>query len=153
MTLPLETVRPSQLRLLVLVPDYVDFLWLTALLSRDSELVPDATWCPDLIDCDDLIHNASFDVIVWDCVFHSGSESAFLQYLAVASNEKPILALSAETERARAPDLLAAGADASARNKEGQIAADWARRRGMDGVAALLEGAAARATRDDAAPV
>ena len=111
MTLPLETVRPSQLRLLVLVPDYVDFLWLTALLSRDPELVPDATWCPDLIDCDDLIHNASFDVIVWDCVFHSGSESAFLQYLAVASNEKPILALSAEAERARAPDLLAAGAD------------------------------------------
>ncbi len=111
MTLPLETVRPSQLRLLVLVPDYVDFLWLTALLSRDPELVPDATWCPDLIDCDDLIHNASFDVIVWDCVFHSGSESAFLQYLSVASNEKPILALSAETERARAPDLLAAGAD------------------------------------------
>lgn len=49
--------------------------------------------------------------------------------------------------------LLAAGADPSARNKEGQTAADWARRRGMEGVAARLESAAARATRDDTPPV
>ncbi|MBW4935447.1 putative bifunctional diguanylate cyclase/phosphodiesterase [Marinobacter sp. F4206] len=110
MTLPLETIRPTQLRLLVLVPDYSDFLWLTDFLSRDSEFDPDATWCPDLIDCDDLIRNASFDVIVWDCVFHGGSESAFLQYLAVASNEKPVLALSAEPADERASELLAAGA-------------------------------------------
>ncbi|MBW0148562.1 putative bifunctional diguanylate cyclase/phosphodiesterase [Marinobacter arenosus] len=110
MTLPLETIGPSTLRLLVLVPDYSDFLWLNDFLARDSEFEPDATWCPDLIDCDDLIRNASFDVIIWDCVFHGGSESAFLQYLAVASNEKPVLALSAETAEARAPELIAAGA-------------------------------------------
>ena len=35
MTLPLETMRPSQLRLLVLTPDYTDFLWLNALLAGD----------------------------------------------------------------------------------------------------------------------
>ncbi|AOY89054.1 GGDEF-domain containing protein [Marinobacter salinus] len=110
MTLPLETIRPSQLRLLVLVPDYSDFLWLNALLADDGEFDADATWCPDLIDCDDLIRNASFDLVVWDCVFHGGSESAFLQYLAVASNEKPVLALSAESSDERAPELLASGA-------------------------------------------
>jgi len=110
MTLPLETMRPGQLRLLVLTPDYSDFLWLNALLAGDVEISADATWCPDLVDCDDLIRNASFDVIVWDCVFHSGSEASFLQYLAVASNEKPVLALSAEPPGERAPELLAAGA-------------------------------------------
>lgn len=111
MTLPLETIRPSQLRVLVLVPDYADYLWLDHFLSHDPEFDADATWCPDLVDCDDLIRNASFDVIIWDCVFHGGSESAFLQYLAVASNEKPVLALSAESADERAPELLVAGAD------------------------------------------
>ena len=110
MTLPLETVRPGQLRLLVLTPDYADFLWLNALLAGDVEISADATWCPDLVDCDDLIRNASFDLIVWDCVFHGGSEASFLQYLAVASNEKPVLALSAELPGERAPELLASGA-------------------------------------------
>lgn len=111
MTLPLETIRPSHLRLLVLVPDHSDFLWLNEFLSRDAEFTPDATWCPDLIDCDDLIRNASFDVIVWDCLFHGGSTAAFLQYLAVASNEKPVLALGAEPAHVRAAELLGAGAD------------------------------------------
>ncbi|MCM0614253.1 EAL domain-containing protein [Marinobacter sediminum] len=110
MTLPLETTRPGQLRLLVLVPDYSDFLWLNALLADDPDFDADATWCPDLVDCDDLIRNASFDVIIWDCVFHGGSESAFLQYLAVASNEKPVLALSAEPADERASELLSSGA-------------------------------------------
>ncbi|MBU2954727.1 putative bifunctional diguanylate cyclase/phosphodiesterase [Marinobacter sp. F3R08] len=110
MTLPLETMRPGELGLLVLTPDYADFLWLKALLAYDVELSADVTWCPDLVDCDDLIRNASFDVVVWDCVFHAGSEASFLQYLAVAGSEKPVLALSAEHSRERAPDLLAAGA-------------------------------------------
>jgi len=38
--------------------------------------------------------------------------------------------------------LLAAGADPSMKNKEGRTAADWARRRGMRGLAARLESAA-----------
>ena len=107
MTLPLETVRPGQLRLLVLTPDYADFLWLNALLAGDVEFSADATWCPDLVDCDDLIRNASFDVIVWDCVFHGGSEASFLQYLAVASNEKPVkewVSLRPSGTRPQGPD-------------------------------------------------
>ena len=110
MTLPLETMRPGKLRLLVLTPDYADFLWLNALLAGDLEIRADATWCPDLVDCDDLIRNASFDVIVWDCVFHGGSQTSFLQYLTVSSNDKPVLALSAEPAGERAHELLAAGA-------------------------------------------
>lgn len=96
MTLPTPEANPSQLKLLVLTPEYADLLWLGAMLSGDSELNADLTWCPDLVDCDDLIRNTSFDVIVWDCVFHGGSEAAFLQYLTASGGEKPILALSAE---------------------------------------------------------
>jgi len=110
MTLPLETVGHDQLRVLVLTPCYTDFLWLRALLTGDPEINPDLTWCPELADCDDLIRNAKFDVIVWNCVLHGESETAFLQYLAVASGGRPVLALSAETPRERAAELLSSGA-------------------------------------------
>ncbi|HLT13348.1 MAG TPA: bifunctional diguanylate cyclase/phosphodiesterase [Marinobacter sp.] len=109
MTLSLDT-RHDRLRLLVLTPEYADYLWFRAMLSDDQEISPDATWCPDLIDCDDLIRNASFDVIVWDCVFHGGSESGFLQYLMVSSEDKPILALSAAPCDEKGPEVLASGA-------------------------------------------
>lgn len=109
MTLSLDT-RPDRLRLLVLTPEYADFLWLSALLDNDPELSPDAIWCPDLVDCDDLIRNTSFDVIVWDCIFHGGDEQAFLQYLSVSSEDKPVLALSAEPCNERGGGLLQDGA-------------------------------------------
>lgn len=110
MTLPMETMSSSQVRLLVLTPEYPDFLWLQSLLAADQELLPDLVWCPDLIDCDDLIRHTHFDVILWDCVFHGDSEAAFLDYLNVASNDKPVLALSGETSAERAPELMASGA-------------------------------------------
>ncbi|WP_226597532.1 GGDEF/EAL domain-containing response regulator [Marinobacter nauticus] len=109
MTLPIDT-RPDCLRLLVLTPEYADYLWFSAMLADDSEICSDATWCPDLVDCDDLISNASFDVIVWDCVFHGGSEASFLQYLSVSSEDKPILAMSAESCEAKARYLVENGA-------------------------------------------
>lgn len=109
MTLPTDT-RPDCLRLLVLTPEYADYLWFSAMLADDSEICSDATWCPDLVDCDDLISNASFDVIVWDCVFHGGSEAPFLQYLSVSSEDKPILAMSAESCGEKARYLVENGA-------------------------------------------
>ncbi|BFN12131.1 MULTISPECIES: GGDEF/EAL domain-containing response regulator [Marinobacter] len=109
MTLPTDT-RPDCLRLLVLTPEYADYLWFSAMLADDSEICSDATWCPDLVDCDDLISNASFDVIVWDCVFHGGSEASFLQYLSVSSEDKPILAMSAESCGEKARYLVENGA-------------------------------------------
>lgn len=120
MTLPLETDGHDPLRVLVLTPDYDDFLWLNALLAHDPVTRPDATWCPDLVDCDDLIRNATFDIIVWNCVFHGGSETAFLQYLAVAGEGRPVLAMSAEASHERGPDLLASGAS------------DYVSRQGLD---------------------
>jgi len=110
MTLALTEANASQVKLLVLTTEYADFLWLDSLLSGDAEMSADLTWCPDLVDCDDLIRNTSFDVILWDCVFHGGSESAFLQYLTVSGGEKPILALSAEPFAERGTELCGNGA-------------------------------------------
>ncbi|MEP3561082.1 MAG: diguanylate cyclase, partial [Marinobacter sp.] len=119
MTLPPDS-RRDRLRLLVLTPEYTDFLWYQSMLSDDAELLPDATWCPDLIECDDLIYNASFDVIVWDCVFHAGCESSFLQYLTVSSGDIPVLAISAEASEQKGPEMQASGA------------ADYLCRRGLE---------------------
>jgi len=102
--------RPEQIRLLVLTPEYTDFLWYCAMLASDPDMSPDVVWCPDLVDCDDLIRNASFDVIIWDTVFGSRIETAFLQYLSVSSDDKPILALGAEASSDRAPALVSEGA-------------------------------------------
>ena len=110
MTLKPSEAHRSQVRLLVLTPEHADLLWLGSLLSGDSEMDLDLTWCPSLVDCDDLIRNTSFDVIIWDCVLHGGSSSDFLQYLSVAGAEKPILALGAELGDQRGTELCANGA-------------------------------------------
>jgi diguanylate cyclase (GGDEF)-like protein len=110
MTLVPTEANASQVKVLVLTREYADFLWLGTLLSGDAEMNADMTWCPDLVDCDDLIRNTSFDLILWDCVFHSGSESSFIQYLMASSGEKPILALSAEASEERAAELCDNGA-------------------------------------------
>lgn len=109
MTLPLDMPRAEQIRLLILTPQHTDYLWLQALLGK-SGLVADATWCPDPVDCDDLIRNACFDIIVWDSAFCTDSEASFLQYLQVASDNKPVLALGADQPNLRAPVLLEFGA-------------------------------------------
>lgn len=108
-----ETMDPmilSTVRILVLVPEHTDYLWYAALLRNNYEMVPDLTWCPDLADCEDLVGNAQFDVILWDCALHGGSELAFLQYLTVASGDKPVLVVGAEAERLRAPEMIINGA-------------------------------------------
>ncbi|WP_166262219.1 EAL domain-containing protein [Marinobacter salicampi] len=106
----LDPMNRSSVRVLVLTPEHTDYLWYVAMLRNDHEILPDLTWCPDLIDCDDLVRNAHFDVILWDCCLHGGSELAFLQYLTVSSGDKPILALGADSEALRTPEMLINGA-------------------------------------------
>ncbi|MDI9246467.1 EAL domain-containing protein [Marinobacter sp. CHS3-4] len=110
MTVVPTEANVSQVRILVLTTEHADLLWLGALLAGDLEMQADLTWCPDLVDCDDLVRNTSYDLIIWDCIFHSGSESSFLQYLTVSSGEKPILAISAEPHADRGVELCRLGA-------------------------------------------
>ncbi|PPK50462.1 putative bifunctional diguanylate cyclase/phosphodiesterase [Marinobacter persicus] len=100
----------DQVRLLVLTPEYADFLWLVAMLSDDPDISPDAVWCPDIVDCDDLVRNASFDVVVWDCAFQDSSEGAFLRYLSAVSDDRPILALGSDSCGDKASTIIGYGA-------------------------------------------
>ncbi|SFM00777.1 EAL domain-containing response regulator [Marinobacter zhejiangensis] len=107
---PVHETAGEHIRVLVLSPEYADFLWYRAFLEADDEIKVDATWCPDLVDCDDLLNNALFDVLVWDCVFHGGSEQDFLSYLAVSGHDCPVLALSSESADERGQGLKELGA-------------------------------------------
>src|SRR5690554_4397010 len=90
-----ETAFPMQsdaLRILVLTREHTDYLWYGVMLRDQRHFVPDLTWCPDPEDAGELLHNAHFDVLLWDSSFHSGVDVGYLQYLSVAGNEKPVIA-------------------------------------------------------------
>lgn len=110
MTKIIQQKEGRRIRILVLSPEYTDFRWYLSLLEQCQELQPDLTWCPDLLDGADLICQADYDLIIWDCVFRTSSENDFLQYLSVASDGKPILVLGAEPASRRAQAVVAAGA-------------------------------------------
>lgn len=97
-------------RVLVLTNEPADFLRYRALLGEHPDLETDVTWCPDLADCDDLINNTRFDLVLWDCGMQSGSPAEFLQYLSVATEEKPVIALGADSEDRRLLQLRMDGA-------------------------------------------
>lgn len=120
MTEMTDSMNRSSVRILILTPEHTDYLWYVSLLRGCFEILPDTTWCPDLIDCDDLIRNTAFEVILWDCVLRGESEIGFLQYLSVSGSGKPIVALSAEMESERTPEMLINGA------------ADYLRKGGLD---------------------
>lgn len=108
-----ETAFPMQsdaLRILVLTREHTDYLWYGVMLRDQRHFVPDLTWCPDPEDAGELLHNAHFDVLLWDSSFHSGVDVGYLQYLSVAGNEKPVIALGAATSEEAAAELLCVGA-------------------------------------------
>lgn len=103
-------MQSDTLRILVLAREHTEFLWYGALLQDHSDFMPDLTWCPDPEDVGELLHNAHFDVLLWDESFHSGSDVGYLQYLAVAGNEKPVIALGVRQEQEAAAELCCVGA-------------------------------------------
>lgn len=98
------------LRILVLTGEHSELLWYGDMLRGHSDFIPEFTWCPSPDDVGDLLHNAHFDVLLWDCAFHVGSGSGFLQYLSVAGNEKPIVAVGACNEQELTARLMGSGA-------------------------------------------
>ena len=86
---------------------------------------------------------------IWTLCFHGFvdrvrailADDPGLARVAAANGRTPLWWLPDDEERAMAvvEALLAAGADPSTANQQGQTAADWARRRGMVRVAARLE--------------
>lgn len=100
----------TAVRLLILTPELQDYLWYVHLLKQNPELKVELTWCPDLADCEDLISHTQFDVVLWDSIMFVTSQTAFLQYLAVAGDEKPVIALGAEPESIGLPPARVNGA-------------------------------------------
>src|SRR5690554_3588398 len=100
----------DNLRILVLTREQADFLRYGAMLQGHGDFIPELTWCPDPDDVGDLLRNAHFDVLLWEPTFHAGSESGFLQYLAVAGNDKPVVAIGGGTEDLMMMNMLAGGA-------------------------------------------
>ncbi len=103
-------MQSENLRVLVLTGEHTDLLWYGDMLRGHSDFLPDLTWCPAPDDVGDLLHNAHFDLLLWDCSFHSGSGASFLQYLSVAGGEKPIVALGADSEQELSAELMGLGA-------------------------------------------
>ncbi|WP_148861450.1 bifunctional diguanylate cyclase/phosphodiesterase [Marinobacter fonticola] len=93
----------TSIRLLILTPELQDYLWYVHLLRQNPELRLDITWCPDLADCEDLIANTQFDVVLWDSIMFVSSQAVFLQYLSVAGDDHPVVALGAEPEAVGLP--------------------------------------------------
>ena len=103
-------MQSDNLRILVLTGEQTDFLWYGNMLRGHGDFVPELTWCPDPDAVGDLLNNAHFDVLLWDATFHAGSGAGFLQYLSVAGNEKPVIALGAASEDDVTAELLSSGA-------------------------------------------
>ncbi|BES69590.1 hypothetical protein RE428_06080 [Marinobacter nanhaiticus D15-8W] len=93
----------TSIRLLILTPELQDYLWYRHMLHQNPELRLDITWCPDLADCEDLVANTQFDVVLWDSIMFVSSQAVFLQYLSVAGDERPVVALGAEPENIGLP--------------------------------------------------
>ena len=103
-------MQSDNLRILVLTGEHTSYLWYGNLLRGHGDFVPELTWCPDPDAVGDLLLNAHFDVLLWDATFHAGSGAGFLQYLSVAGNEKPVIALGAASEDELATELVSSGA-------------------------------------------
>ncbi|SES86501.1 diguanylate cyclase (GGDEF) domain-containing protein [Marinobacter segnicrescens] len=103
-------MQSDNLRILVLTGEQTDFLRYGAMLHGHGDFVSELTWCPDPDDVGDLLIHAHFDVLLWEPTFHAGSEGGFLQYLAVAGNEKPVIAIGGGLEDEVTEGLLAGGA-------------------------------------------
>lgn len=103
-------MQSDTLRVLVLAREHTDFLWYGAMLQDHSDFVPEMTWCPDPDDAGDLLHHAHFDVLLWDEAFHSGTGPGYLQYLSVAGNEKPVIALGGSDEQLLTREMIGNGA-------------------------------------------
>ncbi|MAA65166.1 MAG: GGDEF-domain containing protein [Alteromonadaceae bacterium] len=100
----------TNIRLLILMPELSEYLWLCHFFRQNPEITVDITWCPDLADCEDLISNAQFDVVLWDSAMFVTSQTVFLQYLSVAGDNRPVVALGPEPEAFGLPPARVNGA-------------------------------------------
>lgn len=97
------------LPVLVLTGELFIYLWYRSLLTRLPALKVEVTWCPEIEAAENLIRNSHFEAVVWDCHFHEGDQTAFLRFLSMAGEDRPVLAIGSEDEESQGPALMELG--------------------------------------------
>jgi len=98
------------IRLLVLTPDYRDFLWLNSWAAASDDLAMSAAWCTGTASFERAMAKKPFDVLLWDCQLHNGDMNAWLAHLVQACGDKPVVVMGADLPANRSATMTAAGA-------------------------------------------
>lgn len=110
MILPLACSDQPSIRLLVMTPDYRDFLWLNSLLAGSENLAMSAAWCADVASCEFIVAHSPFDVLLWDCQLYTGDRISWLRRLVRDCGTKPVVAMGADLPANQSAAMTAAGA-------------------------------------------
>src|SRR5690554_64747 len=102
---PLESFR-----VLLLTTDQMDYLWLSQLLARDSSIRWELSWVNAVSASQEQLHRESYDIIVWDVLFHQDDSLTFLRFLSRQHQQTPVIALSADVSPQFVRSLFQAGA-------------------------------------------
>jgi DNA-binding response OmpR family regulator len=110
MVSPLDFFDQPRIRLLVLTPDYRDFLWLDSLAVASDDLAMSTVWCADTASFERAMADNPFDVLLWDCQLHNGDMNAWLAHLVQACGDKPVVVMGADLPANQSATMTAAGA-------------------------------------------
>jgi diguanylate cyclase (GGDEF)-like protein len=107
---PIAFFDQPRIRLLVLTPDYRDFLWLNSLLVASDDLAMSTAWCADTASFERAMADNPFNVLLWDCQLHNGDMNAWLIHLVQACGDKPVVVMGADLPANQSATMTAAGA-------------------------------------------
>jgi diguanylate cyclase (GGDEF)-like protein len=107
---PIAFFDQPRIRLLVLTPDYRDFLWLNSLLVASDDLAMSTAWCADTASFERAMADNPFNVLLWDCQLHNGDMNAWLIHLVQACGDKPLVVMGADLPANQSATMTAAGA-------------------------------------------
>jgi diguanylate cyclase (GGDEF)-like protein len=110
MVSPIAFFDQPRIRLLVLTPDYRDFLWLNSLLVASDDLAMSTAWCADTASFERAMADNPFNVLLWDCQLHNGDMNAWLIHLVQACGDKPVVVMGADLPANQSATMTAAGA-------------------------------------------
>ncbi|AFP29414.1 putative bifunctional diguanylate cyclase/phosphodiesterase [Marinobacter sp. BSs20148] len=110
MVSPIAFFDQPRIRLLVLTPDYRDFLWLNSLLVASDDLAMSTAWCADTASFERAMADNPFNVLLWDCQLHNGDMNAWLIHLVQACGDKPLVVMGADLPANQSATMTAAGA-------------------------------------------
>ncbi len=98
------------LRVLLLTQDQMDYLWLAQMLARDPAIQWEINWISVVSDSQEQLRQESYDIIVWDALFHQDDSLTFLRFLSRQNPQTPVIALSADLSYRFVWSLFQAGA-------------------------------------------